>query len=439
MVVLLVVLLSVGGGYWFFVVQAQAALDAPAALSVINQPVDVNDRPGIPGEALNPGNTVHTGAGGHAAIQFPDGSFVRMSPDTKVTLTAAQLQKDGSLKSATVVDKIGRTFASVQHLASGATFEVGGHSVSAQVRGTEFEVWVRRDNTNLIKVFVGAVTVSGGGVTVTITAGQEIDADANGKLSAKRQIRPDVQDPYPLTSQCSNAAATGNSPGTVQTSSGDSLTNGQTAQSTYSSAGGNLTMAFCYPGSLMSVTVSDPGGRAYSKQGAPPLIIKIPNGPAGTYKAVVTAINVAATGEAYALTFATDASCSAANVDTAGVVRQTLSNSQIAKALASSGQTGITLQVRGVSPTSARVVYYSNVGGIQISWTVDFYAATPNLGAVITQASIQGINVTTQLVKQVSSLGGVSITSMPTGFSIDRVYSCNGPGGDGMMVVEGHR
>ncbi|HEX9546149.1 MAG TPA: FecR domain-containing protein, partial [Acidimicrobiales bacterium] len=88
LVVVLAVVLVGGSGYYFFVVQAQAAIAAPAALVVINQPVDVNDNPGIAGEALNPNDTVHTGAGGHAAIQFPDGSYVRMSPDTRVTLTA---------------------------------------------------------------------------------------------------------------------------------------------------------------------------------------------------------------------------------------------------------------------------------------------------------------------------------------------------------------
>jgi FecR protein. len=151
-VVLVAALLVVGSGYYFFVVQAQAAVAAPAALAVINQPVDVDGNPGIPGEALNPGNTVHTGTGGHAAIQFPDGSYVRMSPDTSVTLTAVQLQKNGNLQSASVIQKVGRTLTSVQHLATGASFQVGGHSVSAQVRGTEFEVLVRSNGTNLIKV-----------------------------------------------------------------------------------------------------------------------------------------------------------------------------------------------------------------------------------------------------------------------------------------------
>jgi hypothetical protein len=435
--VLLVVLLTVGGGYYFFVVQAQAAVAAPASLTVINQPVDVDQRPGLPGEALGPGNTVHTGAGGHAGIHFPDGSFVRMSPDTTVTVTAAQLQRDGTLQSAGVAQKIGRTFSSVQHLASGASFKVGGHSVSAQVRGTEFEVLVRSNGTNLIKVFDGVVTVSGA-TTATVRAGEQIDADASGRLSNQRPIQPDVQDPFPLTSQCSKAASNGNNAGTVQSSSGESLTNGQTAESTYNSAGGNLTLAFCYPGSLMRVTVTDPAGRAYSKQGVAPLIIKIPNGPAGVYKAVVTALDVPPSGEAYALSFATDAACASGNVDTGTVVRQTLSNSQIQKALTDSGTTGVTLQVRGVSPTSARVFYYSNLGGLPLSWTIDFYAATPNLGAVITQVTVQGINVTTQLISRLGSFGGSSITSMPTGFSVDRVYSCSGPGGDGMMVIEGH-
>jgi hypothetical protein len=341
------------------------------------------------------------------------------------------------LKSASLDQKVGRTFSSVQHLFGGASFTVGGHSVSAQVRGTDFEVLVRSNGTNLIKVFVGAVDVNGA-THATVRAGEQIDADANGRLSNQRAIQPDVQDPYPLTSQCAASAANGNNAGTVQSTSGESLTNGQTAESSYNSAGGNLTLAFCYPGSLMRVTVTDPAGRTYPRQGAPPLIVRIANGPAGVYKAVATALDVPSTGEAYALSFATDAACASGNVDNGTVVRQTLSNSQIQKALTDSGSTGITLQVRGTSPTSARIFYYSNVGGLPLSWTIDFYAATPNLGAVITQVTVRGINVTTQVISRLGSFGG-SISSMPTGFSVDRVYSCNGPGGDGMMVIEGHR
>jgi len=110
-----------------------------------------------------------------------------------------------------------------------------------------------------------------------------------------------------------------------------------------------------------------------------------------------------------------------------------------ASALAQAGSTGVTLQFQGTSPTSARILYYSNLGALPVSWTIAFYAATPNLGAVITEVTVRGISVTTQVISRLSSLAGNSITSMPTGFSVDRVYSCNAPGGDDMMVIEGHR
>ena len=436
--VVLVGLLVVGGGYYFFIVQAQASVSAPAALTVINQPVDVDGHPGIAGQPLNPGNTVHTGEGGHAAIQFPDGSFVRMSPDTSLTLTAARLQNNGNLQEASVVQKVGRTFSSVQHLVGGASFQVGGHSVSAQVRGTEFEVLVRSNGTNLIKVFEGTVTVTGT-TTVKLTAGQQVDVDANGRLSGQRAIQPDPQDPYPLTAQCSTAASSGNSAGTVQSSSGESLTKGNIAESDYNSPGGTLTLAFCYPGSSMSVTVTDPAGRTYMRQGAAPIVVRIANGPAGLYKARVTAIDVPAAGEAYSLTFATDAECTDGNVDTGTVVRWTLSNAQIASTLAQSGSTGITLRINGTSPTSARLEYFSNIGGVPISWNIVFYSASPNLGAVVTQVAVRGINVTTRVTSSLSTVAGTSTSSIPAGFIIDRVYSCKDPKGDGIVVVEGHR
>src|SRR4029077_15608361 len=139
---LVVLLLLVGGGWYFFVVQAQAGVPAPAALVVFSAPVDVGRddsgyRTAVPGEPLTAGSSVRTGQGGHAAIQFPDGSFIRMAPETIATVTAAQLNKDGTLQSAGIAQKIGRTLANVQHLVGGATFHVGGHSVSAEVRGTQ--------------------------------------------------------------------------------------------------------------------------------------------------------------------------------------------------------------------------------------------------------------------------------------------------------------
>jgi hypothetical protein len=60
-------------------------------------------------------------------------------------------------------------------------------------------------------------------------------------------------------------------------------------------------------------------------------------------------------------------------------------------------------------------------------------------GAVITHVTVRGINVTTQVVSKLSSLGPNSITSIPSGFIVDRVYSCATASGDNMMVIGGQR
>ena len=439
-IVIVLVLLLVGGGWYFFVVQAQAGIPAPAALMVFNAPVDVgqNDsgyRTAVPGEALSAGRSVRTGRGGRAAIQFPDGSFVRMSSDTIVTVTAAQLNKNGSLQSAGVAQKIGRTFSNVQHLISGANFKVGGHSVTAEVRGTQFEVLVRTNGTNKVWVFVGTVTVSGK-TTATLTAGQEIDASADGTLSNQRSNQFDTQDPFPLAVQCDSTTSAGNNAGTMQTATGDSIATGQTAEQDYNSPGGNLSVALCYPGSSMSVTVTDPTGARHIAQGKSPVVIRIPNGPPGIYKAVVRGIDVPSGGEPYSISFATNAACVEGNVDTGSVVRKTVSNSQIAQALSQAGASGVTLQVQGASPTSARIYYNSDLGGTPITWTIDFYAATPNLGVVLTQLTVRDISIATSIVSRLPQATGQSGGSID--FTVGRVYSCNSPTG-GLMVIEGHR
>jgi hypothetical protein len=435
----LVVLLVFGGGYYFFIVQAQAAVPSPAALVVITTPVDVDTNnsggfhPARPGQELTAGNSVRTGDGGHAAIQFPDGSYVRMAPSTVVTLTSAQLSHDGNLQSASLSQKIGRTFANVQHLATGASFQVGGHSVSAQVRGTQFEVLVRDNNSNLIKVFDGTVKVTGK-TTATLTAGQQIDADANGTLSNQRAILPEPKDPYALAAQCTRLVSSGTAAGTTQTSTGDSLATGQTGTVDYHSAGGTIRVALCYPGSVMTLTLVDPNGVQHTpRQSGTTLQLDV-SGPPGLYKAIVRGVNMPAGGEAYSLAFATNTPCGGNTVDTAGFVRQTLSNDQISQGLQNAG---VTLQVQGTSANSARLYYYSDLGGVPISWTVVFYSASPNLGLVLTQVTVRGINLTTQVASRLSSAIGQSL-SVPTDFTVDRVYSCKGAGG-GVMVIEGHR
>jgi len=118
------------------------------------------------------------------------------------------------------------------------------------------------------------------------------------------------------------------------------------------------------------------------------------------------------------------------------VVRQTVSNKQITDALSQSGATGISLAVQGTSPNSARIYYSSDLNGTPVSWTIDFYAATPNLGVTLTQLTVRGVNITTQVVSRLPQATGQ--TGVSIDFIVDRVYSCSGLGGL-IMVIEGHR
>src|SRR5712692_4047260 len=80
-----VVLLLVGGGWYFLVVQAQAGVPSPAALVVYNAPVEVgrNDscsRAAIPGEPLTAGAPCAPGAPGTRRSSFPTGRSYACRP-----------------------------------------------------------------------------------------------------------------------------------------------------------------------------------------------------------------------------------------------------------------------------------------------------------------------------------------------------------------------
>ncbi|HMC69639.1 MAG TPA: hypothetical protein VKJ07_10835, partial [Mycobacteriales bacterium] len=335
----------------------------------------------------------------------------------------------------TLAEKIGRTLSVVQKLAGGASFSVGGHSASAEVRGTQFEVVVNADFSNLFKVFDGKVQVAGQ-TTITLNAGQQVATDPNGRLGAAGPIAGDAKDPYALEQQCAAAVARGTSPGTLQTTVGE-ISSGQTLEVDYNSYGDVTSTALCYPAGFMNLGVVDPKGVVHaSRNGQSPIVGHTAGGP-GLYKALVHAINVAAEGVPFAVAFASDVPCGGETVDSGGTVRQVLTTGELSRNLAQSGAANVTVQVQGTSSTSARLYYAVSTSGFSTSWTIDFYAATPDLGFVFTQVTVNGVNITTQLVSRLNA-AGAAVTSIPQDYTVDRVYSCSGPDG-GTMIIEGHR
>ena len=196
LIVVVLLIVIVGGGIFWLNSSAQAAVNVSATLTAY-QPAASIERKGSgafavasSGAQVQAGDSVKTDTKGRASIQLPDATLTRLASDTEVTLDAAHFTKSGALHDAKLTEKIGRTLTSVQHLVSGATFQVAGQSAVASVRGTKFEVYIKADGTMLVKLFAGVLDFDGKN-HVPLTAGQQATADPQGNIGPAGPIQPD--------------------------------------------------------------------------------------------------------------------------------------------------------------------------------------------------------------------------------------------------------
>ena len=130
LIVLVGLVVIVGGALFWLNSAAQAAVNVSATL-VVYQPVasvapgGTNYSQAATGAQVAAGDSVKTDPKGRASIQLPDGSLTRLASDTEITLSAAHFTKGGNLHDAKIIQKIGRTLTSDQHLDSGSSFQVG--------------------------------------------------------------------------------------------------------------------------------------------------------------------------------------------------------------------------------------------------------------------------------------------------------------------------
>lgn len=455
MFVPVVVLALVGGAVWWFAIRpAFAAADAPAVLTVHVANVSVGHAGGgyaaaHTGQQVGAQGSVKTDASGRASLLFPDGSITRMAGSTELTLTEENLTSKGALNRVTVEQQSGRTFSSVQRLAKGSGFGVKGRHVDVEVRGTEFEVYVRPDGSIQVKLFSGGVRVSGTSGGATLAAGQQVVVNPAGAVGAPGPIAPEPGDPFaswtgPTGSE--TAALVGNQPGTVRSmpsAAALGAVNTPVDSPAYAFAGGDLTAALSYPGSLMKLEVVGPGGQVVARgQGAAPVRLTIPNAPAGNYKARVTALNLDHGPESWTVTFAANPPCrlappSSESPPPGAPVRVTLSDTALNTALSQGGVTGASIRI--VPSTNGGILTGSlSVVGFEFSGTAVVYASAPGVGVTFTQASANGVvNIASQVAVQLARLQGIDLASIKPSFSVDRLYSCQGPDGR-LLVIEGH-
>jgi hypothetical protein len=433
-----VVLLVAGAAIWLNV-SASASVNAAATLTVFVPVTSVAHNGGdfaaaSSGAMVGPGDGVRTDAKGRATIQLPDGTLTRLASDTEITLTSAHFSRDGNLHDVSLAQRIGRTFTNVQHLVGGATFKVSGQSATATVRGTKFEVYIKADGMMIVKLWEGQLDFDGKN-HVHLTGPQQATADAAGNIGPAGPIVPEPGDPFGPELDASNAVSQGTTPGTEQDYIGTPLHNGEQQQFTYSFAGGGLVKAALgYPGSLMELEVKAPDSTPYTKTGPSPVVVTVNNGPAGIYTIVVIGISGLGTaGESPFVSVAALEPCTSATVVVNGAARRGLSSQDLAANVQVAGLSNLKLTIVGDSLAGATIAGSGTFNGASWTGTVIVQKHGSGLAVMAVGATAFGLGVPAQQVmSQIGSVVGQDPSNINVGFTIDRLFTCNG-----VMIIDG--
>ena len=433
-IILIIVGLTVG-----LSIAASAATSVGATLTAFVPQVSVSRgggafAPASSGTIVQPGDSVNTDAHGRAQVELPDGTITRLAPSTTITLTNSHFGKDGNLHDVSILDKIGRTLNTVQHLASGASFQVVGNSTTASVRGTIFEVLVHADGSVVIKLFQGGLDVDGKS-HVHLTAGQQVTVAPDGTIGTPGPIQPDPDDPFAGDIAADQAVQLDTTPGTEEYAVGPPLHNGETQHYTYSFAGGDgIKAALAYPGSTMELKIVAPDGHVYTKTDISPVVIVITSPPAGIYKIDVIGVSgIGPDGESPYLTVASIEPCQSANINQLGAIRRSYSGPDLANAVSVSGLSDLHVTIVGSSSGGAFITGSANYNGAAISGALLVFAHGGRIGIIALAASIFGIQVPAQTAaQQIANALGQDPLNVDVGFHVDRLFACNG-----VLMIDG--
>jgi hypothetical protein len=220
--------------------------------------------------------------------------------------------------------------------------------------------------------------------------------------------------------------------GTEQDFIGAPLHNGEQQQYTYSYAGGNssaglVKAALGYPGSAMRLKVLAPDGQVYTKDGHSPIVVEVPNAPAGIYQLYVIGVSGLGTiGEEPFLAVAAAEACVSSDIDQNRAVRHGYPAKDLAAAVQVQGLSNLVLTIAPTSPAGAIVTGTGTYTGVSWTGSVLLVARGGSIEVIAVGGSVLGVNVPAQqIVQQIGSAIGQDPTSLHPGFTVDRLFACN--------------
>jgi len=166
------------------------------------------------------GSVLRTGQDGHATLRWTDGTSLRVSPDTTLTIDKCSFNKRSNVSLSHFTLSAGRVWVHVVKLLSAeAKFEISTPTATAGVRGTSFAVEVTSGGGTDVRVYEGEVEVSSGAKSLGVKQGQRIDVAAVGdaalhelteaEQAAGERALSDLDSPKPSRTATSGPPASG--------------------------------------------------------------------------------------------------------------------------------------------------------------------------------------------------------------------------------------
>ena len=130
------------------------------------------------------GSVLRTGKDGHATLRWPDGTTLRVSPETTLTIDKCTFDKRGDVSLSRFTLSAGRVWVHVvKMLSAESKFEISTPTATAGVRGTSFAVEVGSDGATDVRVYEGEVQVDSGEKSLGVKQGQRIAVATVGDAS----------------------------------------------------------------------------------------------------------------------------------------------------------------------------------------------------------------------------------------------------------------